>query len=381
MAPPAIPSAPATALAQTWLGLLPQGPAGAALFFVLWTVASVAAVVVFRRVLYVRAKKSANRVDDILADALRGPMVLWLLLAGLWVEARVFAAFPDAWMPAIGVAIPVLFALTVAYTLVRIGVGIMDQYAASRPSFRAVQGTLEFGMRLVVYAVALMLVLDYLGVTITPILGALGIAGLAVALALQDTLSNFFAGLYLSLDRPLREGDYVELDGGAFGTIKGHVADVGWRSLRIRELTDNTFIVPNSKVAGGIIKNYDLPSPEMAALVQVTVAHGNDLDHVERVTVEAAREAMRHVPGAAQGFEPRLRYQAFADNGIAFTVVLRVQRFVDQSPLVHEFLKLLHERYRAEGIEIRLPASPPPAPAPGPKPANEPRMPPASGRP
>lgn len=351
-------SLPVLPLAQTGpqlVALLPSGTAGALLFFALWLLASAAFVLFFHRVLHARAKASANRVDDIVADAVRAPLALWLVLAGLWFEATWFRAFPEAWDPGLRVAIPVLFALTGAYTLVRVAHGLMDYYGSTRPAFRGVQGTLEFATRLVVYAVAFMLVLDHLGVTITPILGALGIAGLAVALALQDTLSNFFAGLYISLDRPLREGDFVELDGGSLGNIKGYVVDVGWRTIRVRELSNNIFVVPNSRVASGVVKNYDLPESEMAALVQVSVAYESDLEHVERVTIEAAKAVLRETPGAVSHFEPFIRYHTFADSGIGFTVILRCRSFVDQYLLTHAFVKALHARYLKEGITIPYP--------------------------
>lgn len=353
-----VPPSPLPVLSQSFadlLGGLPGGLTGAALFLAVWAAASFAVVWVFKHVLHARARASKNPLDDIVAEAMRVPLYLWLLLAGVWVLATRFALLPPAWVPGARLAVVLLAALTVAYTVVRVAHGAMDLYARRRPSFRAMQGVLEFGTRLLVYAVALMMVLSYLGIEITPLLGALGIAGLAVALALQDTLANFFAGVYLSLDRPLREGDFVELDGGAFGTIKGYVMDVGWRSVRVRELSNNVFVLPNGRVASGIIKNYDLPEPELSVVPQVSVAYGSDLERVEHVTVEVARDVLRKVPGGVGGFEPFIRYHTFADSGIGFSVILRVRSFVDQYLVLHEFVKALHARFAEEGIEIPFP--------------------------
>jgi small-conductance mechanosensitive channel len=347
---------PAVAIEAGGLGgVLPPGPAGAALFFVAWLVASLGVVLLFDRVLLVHARRSHSRVDDVLAQALRVPLYLWLLLAGLWLGATRFDVIPLSWVPTLRVAIPAAAALVAAFALVRVATGLMAEHATRRPAFRAVQGTLEFGVRLLVWTIALMVVLDLLGVSITPLLGALGIGGLAVALALQDTLANFFAGLYLNLDRPLREGDFVEVEAGTFGQVRGYVQDVSWRSVRIRELSNNVFVMPNSKVASGVIKNYDLPQPEMSALVNLSVAYGSDLDRVEQVTVEVAREVLGRVQGGVGGFQPFIRYNAFGDSGVGFTVILRVHTFVDQYLVAHEFVKALHRRFLDEGIEIPFP--------------------------
>lgn len=340
---------------QVVSAVLPEGPLGAAILLAAWLAASAAVVFVFKRVLVARAQKSHNKFDDILADAMQVPLYLWLALAGLWMVATSFALLPAGWIPALRVLIAALLTFTAAYTLVRVAHGVMALQAARRPAFRTVQGTLEFAVRLVVYVVALMLLLGYLGVEITPILGALGIGALAVALALQDTLANFFAGMYLSLDRPLREGDFVELDGGSLGTIRGYVDDVSWRSVRVRELSNNIYVLPNSRVASGVIKNFDLPVPEQSTLVEASVAYGSPLEHVERVTVEVARDTLRKVDGGVAGFQPFIRFHTFGADGIGFTVILRVRTFVDQYLVKHEFIKALHARYDQEGIVIPFP--------------------------
>src|SRR2546429_328365 len=102
-----------------------------------------------------------------------------------------------------------------------------------------------------------LVLLSVLGIHITPILTALGVGGLAVALALQDSLANLFAGMHLLADKPIRVGDYVKIA----DTTEGYVVDIGWRSTRIRMLQNTVVVVPNKKVAESIITNYDLPGP------------------------------------------------------------------------------------------------------------------------
>ena len=116
--------------------------------------------------------------------------------------------------------------------------------------------------------------------------------GLAVALALQDTLANLFAGFYVTLARQIRVGDYVRLETGE----EGYLVDIAWRATRIRMLPNNTVVVPNAKLAQAIVINYHLPDKELAVLVDLGVDYDSDLEHVERVTCDVAREVMRSVP-------------------------------------------------------------------------------------
>ena len=168
----------------------------------------------------------------------------------------------------------------------------------------------------------------------------------AVALALQDPLSNLFAGLTISLSGQIRIGDYVKLETGQ----EGHVVDFDWRTTRIQMLANNLVIVPNAALAKAIVTNYSLPQADMSVPVQVSVDAGSDLDRVERVTLEVARQVLREVPGAVRDFEPAVRFQAFGDSAIRFVVSLRGHQFADQFLLTHEFVKRLQARYQSEGI-------------------------------
>jgi small-conductance mechanosensitive channel len=113
--------------------------------------------------------------------------------------------------------------------------------------------------------------------------------------------------------------------------------------------------IPNTRIASSLLTNYYLPDKEIAVQAQVTVSFDSDLSKVERITVEVARNVMKTVAGGIPGFEPFIRYHTFGDSGINFSVIMRAREFVDQHLIKHELIKRLHERYRAEGIEIPFP--------------------------
>jgi small-conductance mechanosensitive channel len=217
---------------------------------------------------------------------------------------------------------------------------------------RNLKSPAEIAIKLGFGAIGAMIVLDTLGVSITPLITTLGIGSLAVAIALQDTLANLFAGLYIKAHRPLQEGDYVRLDGDGEGYVNG----IGWRNTEVRMLSHNTVIVPNSKLIQSHITNYYLPDKDLAVLVEVGVDYDNDLAEVERVTCEVAKEILTTVPGGVADFDPFIRFHTFSQSSIDLTVVLRGQEFTDQFLLKHEFIKRLHRRYQQEGLTIAFPA-------------------------
>lgn len=203
----------------------------------------------------------------------------------------------------------------------------------------------------IVYSFFGIIFLDAVGISVTPLIASLGVGSVAIAFALQETLASLFSGLYLVTDKPIRVGDFVRLESGQ----EGYVETIGWRSTRIRMLPNNVVIVPNAKLSSSILTNYYLPERELSVLVDVGIDYASDLEKAEKVTIEAAKEVMKTVPGGVPNFEPFLRYHTFGDSSVNFTVILRAQEFVDQHIVRHEFIKRLHKRYAKEGIQIPFP--------------------------
>lgn len=206
-------------------------------------------------------------------------------------------------------------------------------------------------VRIVVLTVGLLVLLQSVGVSITPLLTALGVGGLAVALALQDTLTNLFAGIHILASKKIEPGDYIQMASGE----QGYVVDVNWRNTAIRALPDNMVIIPNATLSSEILVNYHRPFPQMSVLTQVGVSYDSDLDQVERVTIEVASEVMAEIEGGVPEHLPSIRFHTFGESSIDFSVILRAREFTDQYLITHEFIKRLHRRYRAEGIEIPFP--------------------------
>ncbi|MBI2889967.1 MAG: mechanosensitive ion channel family protein [Nitrospirae bacterium] len=299
--------------------------------------------------LQARALRTAWKWDDLLVRSIRGPALWWAVLLGLHLALEGL----DLPKRVEGLIDRAAFSLVIISLIVigtRLTTGVLKDYTARVPSFPKTSLIINIANGIVITVGALVL-LHHLGVSIAPVLTALGVGGLAVALALQDTLANFFSGLYITLARKIRKGDYVRLETGQ----EGYVDDIGWRQTTLRELPGNLIIVPNNRLAQAIATNYNLPASDLAVLVNLGVSYASDLAKVERVTVEMAREVMRTVEGGVPEFEPFIRYNAFGDFSIDFTVIMRGRDFVAQHIIRHEFIKRIHERYAREGIEIPFP--------------------------
>lgn len=305
--------------------------------------------VVCRRLISL-ARRTDGRWDDAIVAEIEKRVPFWSLLLGTYLAAG-FWTLPPNVRTALNGALFVLIVGSLTFLSAGLLAGLARQYGHTVQEALPVTTLTENVVRIAVMTVGFLVILNGLGLSITPILTALGVGGLAVALALQDTLANLFAGFYVTVARQIRMGDYVRLDTGE----EGYLMDIAWRAARIRMLPNNTVLVPNAKLAQAIVINYHLPDKELAVLVNLGVDYDSDLEHVERVTCDVARDVMRTVPGAVPQFEPFIRYHTFGESSIDFTVILRASEFVDQYLVKHEFVKRLHQRYRQEGITIPFP--------------------------
>ena len=294
------------------------------------------------------ARKTETRLDEALITSTRGPSLLWCVIIAIHIAVGTSETNPQV----INYAHKLLGALIVlSVSFVAANVAAQTFHHFSDKIALPATGLTVVLIKLIIIALGVTLALGLLGIDVTPLVAALGVGGLAVALGLQDTLSNLFAGIHVLLAKPVRVGDYVKLESGQ----EGYVVDVGWRSTRIRQLPNNMVVVPNSQMVQTIITNYYMPEHEMSVLVQVGAHYDSDLEFVEKVTCEVAKEVMASLECGVKTFEPFIRYHTFGDSSINFSVILRTNEFVGQYVLKHEFIKRLDVRYKKEGIVIPFP--------------------------
>ena len=199
------------------------------------------------------------------------------------------------------------------------------------------------------YALLILMLLSLLGIDITPLIAGLGIAGLAVGLALQDTLSNFFAGLYLLIDRPISIGDYVKI-----GDVEGVVSDIGWRSTKLVTWNNILIVLPNSKVANSTVTNYLKPTSPIVHVVKFGVEYGSDIDKVIEIAKEIGEEMTKE--GILSDVKPFwVRFDDIGESSLNFKAGICVNDYRKRYSAQAEFLRRLYLKLVEHGIGIPYP--------------------------
>lgn len=302
------------------------------------------------------ASRTKTQLDDIFIQSADLPLNLLIFTSGgAFVEQLIPSLMADsANVPLTNFFLVGFKAATIIAIVLfidRFSNGLFAHYSGRIEILNTTSGIARGFIRILVISLGFLILLDSFGVSITPIIASLGIGSLAVALALQPTLENFFSGVQLIADKPIKVGHFIQLETGE----EGYVHKIGWRSTWIRLLANNIVVIPNSKMVNSKIINYYYPEKELAVLVEVGVHYSSDLDKVERVTCEVARETLAGTEGAIKDFKPFIRFHTFDSSSINFSVILRAREFTDKYLIKHEFIKRLQKRYAQEDIVIPFP--------------------------
>jgi small-conductance mechanosensitive channel len=202
-----------------------------------------------------------------------------------------------------------------------------------------------------IVVIGILVILGLLGISIAPLLTALGVGGLAVALALQDTLANLFAGFHILIEKSIRVGDFIKLESGQ----EGYVDDITWRTTRVRTLSSSMVMIPNKKLAQSVVVNYSLPKADVGISVPFRVGYSADFDRVEKILTDEAKKAVEELPGLVRNQEPVVSFTP-GESWVDFSIGFTVKKFVDQYGVQNEVRRRIIKRFKEEGIEVPFPA-------------------------
>jgi len=308
---------------------------------------------IFKTHIHKQLKKIAARTkwrgDDVILSAVESTSVQWFFLAGIYFALDRIPMSPEL-LGSVRNVIVILIILSITFSVARAGVGLLELFAESTDALPSAAMFTNL-IRIFIITIGLLIVFQTLGISITPLLTALGVGGLAVSLALKDTLSDVFAGLHILLSKKVVPGDLVELDSGHRGTVD----NITWRNTTLKDRKGNLVVIPNAKLSAAIMKNFDAPLKELVVRVACGVSYDSDLERVERVTLEVAKDVMQNSDGGIPEFEPNMIFMNFGDSSIDFRVSLRSKDYSGQWTVTHEFIKRLHKRFGQEGINIPFP--------------------------
>jgi small-conductance mechanosensitive channel len=303
------------------------------------------------RVLHKWAEKTETLLDDAILQAFRTPSIYLAIGIGLQIGIDL-SELPEKQISLFGKIIHIIIILSVTLATSNLAGNLFKGYVQRRNLPIPTTGLASGIMRGTILMIGFLIMLNVMGISIAPLLTALGVGGLAVALALQDTLANLFAGIHILVERSVRVGDFIRLETGQ----EGYVDDITWRTTRIRMLPNNIVVIPNNKLSQSVVTNYFLPDRHMALPIQVGVSFDADIDAVEQILLKVAQTATGELPGLLAAPAPQVLFiPGFGENSLDFTLVVQIREFADQAPVQHELRKRIFKQFKAQGIEIPYP--------------------------
>ena len=198
---------------------------------------------IFKRFIHHRIKKLTEKTewkgDDVFFEAIESHIVLWFFLVALNIASTDIPFLNTDYQSYLSKIIISILILSITLAASKVGVGLLN-YWAEKQGTNLPSTTIFVNLaRIVIVSVGVLVILQSLGISITPLLTALGVGGLAVSLALKDTLSDFFAGLHILLSQKVKPGDFVELDTG----YMGYIQNITWRHTTLMERTNNVVTI------------------------------------------------------------------------------------------------------------------------------------------
>jgi small-conductance mechanosensitive channel len=298
------------------------------------------------------AASTDSHLDVLLTETLRGPIVILSVLLGLHVTTLT-SDIPHEYQRYIHPTIEVLWVWWITAALSRFAGNAVRYYSRKVTGAQSVTSLTQKLVQMFVVALGIIWILKVVfNLSLTPLITAFGVGGLAVALAMQDTLSNLFAGFYVSISGLVRLGDYIKLSTGE----EGYVRDINWRCTTMRTLANSLVVIPNSKLGQTNFTNFSLPDSRIAMSISVRVGYDSDIDRVEAILLEeaiaatVALEELLSDPAPSVVFNPGLGEWA-----LVFEVDFQVKQFADQFKIQSELRKRLFKRLQREKISMPFP--------------------------
>ena len=297
-----------------------------------------------------------TELDDLIFRASRRPVSLLIMVLGGYLAVIIPLDLTDSQMGIVNALFTSLAILAVVILMARLLSVFLGWYIArlhvdQRSAGAHILPRLRNLVVAVLYAFGALLILGTLGIPISPLIAGLGLGGVAVALAIQPTLANMFAGTYVVTENIISPGDYIEMEGG----ISGYVIEVSLRSTRIRTWENKLVVIPNSRLVDTIVTNHSEPTPPVNVFLTCGVSYDSDLARVEAVSMDVMNSVLETSLHGVQEYGAYFAFDNFGESNVDFWLFVqakdRLASFDLRSELIHE----LHRRFDKEGIVINYP--------------------------
>lgn len=296
-------------------------------------------------------EKTKTDIDDKIFNAVDKSISWILLLIGLKISIGIVLTNTYLKYSQKGINTLIIIALTamvvkIVSILIKGWSKTLSKKSKSAMNTQLVRMTDKFA-KIIIYVLALLFILQSWNIQIGPLIASLGIAGLAVAFALQNSLGNIFGGISMVMDKTAKAHDVIELENG----IMGEIEDVGLRSTKIRTFDNELIIIPNGKLSESQIKNYVLPDLSARVVVPFGVAYGTDIKKVKQIILKEIKK----IKDLMKEKKPMVRFLEMADSSLNFKAYFWVNNYSNKWAALDQANTLIYEALNKNNIEIPFP--------------------------
>lgn len=317
-----------------------------ALIFVFVFIISYIIRIFFIKLLQRFTKKTETRIDDIIINTLKIPSLFWIFVISFHISSK-FSSLPEKYLFLIEKVYFSLIIISFTIFLANLTTRLIRFYLKEKNLPEANIGIIFIIINIIIYTTGLLFILSYFNISIAPLITTLGIGGLAVGLALKDTLANFFSGLYILMEKKIKVGDFIELEDGK----KGYIVNINWRTITLKTLSNDSIVIPNEKLAQSIVINYASPIEIIRVGIKIPVSYDTDIDKFEKVVLEEVENFQDD--NIVKEITPVLRFiPGFGDSALEFTLFVYAKNYEVSFSVESELRKRLFKRLKSEGIEI-----------------------------
>ncbi len=207
---------------------------------------------------------------------------------------------------------------------------------------------LDNSMKIFIFSVSLYLILKCWSVDVTAVLASAGVIGIALGFAAKDTISNLFSGIFIMVDSPYKEGDYIILD----DKQRGYVQDIGIRSTRIMTRDDVEIIIPNSVIANSkIVNECGGPYEKERLKIPIGVGYDSDIDQVRKILLDIADSSSN----VSSDPKPRVRFTSFGDSSLLFNLLVWIEHPEMRGRTIDDINCKIFKQFKSEQIDIPFP--------------------------
>jgi MscS family membrane protein len=303
------------------------------------------------KILLKKAEKTGTKLDDIILHAMGKPLYIMVLVAGLYYAVHETPYIGEMMNNFDGDYryrhfLLTLFGTWVAASLVKRIIREYGYELAARTKGEMddrLVALADMSGTYIIWMLGLMIALSGVGVEIGPVIATMGIAGLALALAAQNLLSNVFGGMTITIDQLYKVGDRIE-----FGGVYGDVYEIKPRYTKIKTLDNMIITIPNSKVINDNIVNYAAPDPTVRVKIPVSVAYGTDPEKVDKILLEI----VDNTPKVLKMPKPLVRFTQYAESSQNFELLVWIDHYDERHRVLDSIFRDMFKRFKEEGIEI-----------------------------